>query len=57
MVRETLPSTTCQRKEEAIVEIFALPSLLMRLNGLSAVVQLVLMILGIACCIKYLRSR
>lgn len=44
-------------KEEAIVEIFALPSLLMRLNGLSAVVQLVLMILGIACCIKYLRSR
>lgn len=31
------------------MEIFALPSLLMWLNGLSAVVQLVLMILGIAC--------
>ena len=29
----------------------------MSLNGLSAVVQLVLMILAIACCIKYLRSR
>ena len=29
----------------------------MSLNGLVSVVQLILMILGIACCIKYLRSR
>ena len=34
-----------------------LPRLLMSLSGLSSVVQLILMILGIACCIKYLRSR
>ncbi len=40
-----------------MMHLFSLPSLLMSLNGLSAVVQLVLMILGIACCIKYLRSR
>ena len=29
----------------------------MSLNGLVSVVHLILMILGIACCIKYLRSR
>lgn len=44
-------------KEEVMLEIFTLPTLLMSLNGLVSVVQLILMILGIACCIKYLRSR
>lgn len=39
------------------MEIITLPTLLMSLNGLVSVVQLVLMILGIACCIKYLRNR
>lgn len=44
-------------KGEVMLEIFTLPTLLMSLNGLVSVVQLILMILGIACCIKYLRSR
>ena len=44
-------------KEEVMLEIFTLPTLLMSLNGLVSLVQLIFMILGIACCIKYLRSR